>query len=103
MLRGLNRLQQTGTLPTVWIPPGPLRDQRELPRIRMVFATARTRLKNRIHSVLDKYGLQDQFAGISDIFGGGVREHLERRMRPIRAVCCWSSWTRWRRRFKPWS
>ena len=24
--RGLNRLQRTGTLPTVWIPPGALRD-----------------------------------------------------------------------------
>ena len=30
--RGLNRLQRTGTLPTVWIPPGALRDQRDLPR-----------------------------------------------------------------------
>ena len=29
--RGLNRLQRNGTLPTVWIPPGELRDQRDLP------------------------------------------------------------------------
>src|SRR5215813_3531261 len=28
--RGLNRLQQAGTLPTVWIPPGELRDQTDL-------------------------------------------------------------------------
>jgi len=76
-VRGLNRLQQTGTLPTVWIPPAGLRDQRELPRTRMVFATARTRLKNRIHSVLDKYGFQDQFTGVSDIFGAGARPRLE--------------------------
>jgi len=76
-VRGLNRLQQTGTLPTVWIPPAGVRDQRELPRTRMVFATARTRLKNRIHSVLDKYGFQDQFTGVSDIFGVGVRPRLE--------------------------
>jgi hypothetical protein len=27
-VRGLNRLQQTGTLPTVWIPPGELRSRR---------------------------------------------------------------------------
>ncbi|WP_447972738.1 hypothetical protein [Nitrospira sp. Kam-Ns4a] len=27
---GLTRLQRTGTLPTVWIPPGVLRDQRDL-------------------------------------------------------------------------
>ena len=26
--QGLNRLQRNGTLPTVWIPPGPLRDFR---------------------------------------------------------------------------
>jgi transposase len=67
--RGLNRLQQTGTLPTVWIPPLEIRDKRELPRTRMVFARQRTKLKNRIHSVIDKYGLQDKFTDISDMFG----------------------------------
>ena len=75
-VRGLNKLQQTGTLPTVWIPPATVRDQRELPRTRMVFAASRTGLKNRIHSVLDKYGLQDQFPGISDIFGKRARATL---------------------------
>jgi len=34
-VRGLNQLQRNGTLPTVWIPPGELRDQRDLPRTRM--------------------------------------------------------------------
>ena len=37
--RGMNRLQRSGTLPTVWIPPGKLRDQRELFRTRMVLTT----------------------------------------------------------------
>jgi transposase len=74
--RGLNRLQQTGTLPTVWIPPGDIRDKRELPRTRMIFANLRTRLKNRIHSVFDKYGLHTDFDGISDIFGGRGREQM---------------------------
>jgi len=72
----LNRLQQTGTLPTVWIPPGEIRDRRELPRTRMVFANLRTRLKNRIHSVIDKYGLHMDFDGMSDIFGGRGREQM---------------------------
>jgi transposase len=67
--KGLNVLQRAGTLPTVWIAPAAVRDKRELPRTRMVFAQERTRLKNRIHSVLDKYGLQDAFEDISDIFG----------------------------------
>jgi transposase len=74
--RGLNKLQRTGTLPTVWIPPGQIRDHRELPRTRMVFANLRTRLKNRIHSVIDKYGLHTDFAGISDIFGSRGREQM---------------------------
>ena len=41
---GLNRLQRNGTLPTVWIPPAPLRDLRELTRTRLVLAHSRTRL-----------------------------------------------------------
>src|SRR5919106_362 len=47
-VRGLNHLQRNGTLPTVWIPPGELRDQRDLPRTRMVLVRQRTQLKNRI-------------------------------------------------------
>jgi len=74
--RGLNRLQRTGTLPTVWIPPSETRDKRELPRTRMVFANLRTRLKNRIHSVFDKYGLHTDFEDISDIFGKQGREQM---------------------------
>jgi transposase len=57
--RGLNQLQRNGTLPTVWIPPGELRDQRDLPRTRMVLVRQRTRLKNRIHATLAKYALHD--------------------------------------------
>jgi len=76
--RGLNKLQFTGTLPTVWIPPAKLRDMRELPRTRMVFANLRTKLKNRIHSVIDKYGFQDDFINISDIFGRKGREQMSK-------------------------
>jgi transposase len=65
---GLNKLQRAGTLPCVWIPPAEMRDARELPRTRMVFANQRTRLKNRIHSVLDKFGLSWQLEDTSDIF-----------------------------------
>jgi transposase len=75
--QGLNKLQRTGTLPTVWIPPLEIRDKRELPRTRMVFAHQRTRLKNRIHSVLDKYGLQQKFIDISDIFGKQGRKLIQ--------------------------
>ena len=52
--RGLNRLQRTGTLPTVGIPPGALRDERDLPRTRLGLTRERTRLKNRIRATLAK-------------------------------------------------
>ena len=65
--RGINRLQRSGTLPTVWIPPKPLRDARELPRTRMVLVRQRTQLKNRIHANLAKYGLST--AEVTDLFG----------------------------------
>lgn len=72
--RGLNKLQRSGTLPTVWIPPGEVRDMRELPRLRMCFVQERTRLKNRVHATLSKYGLRVE--GVSDLFGKGGMELL---------------------------
>jgi len=74
-VHGLNRLQRNGTLPTVWIAPGPLRDLRELTRTRMVLAQQRARLKNRLGATLDKYGL-----GVrdwSDPYGKRARSELE--------------------------
>lgn len=65
--RGLNRLQRAGTLPTVWIPPGGLRDQRELPRARMYLVHQRSGLKCRVHAAVAKYGLS--IPGVSDLFG----------------------------------
>jgi transposase len=56
--RGLNRLQRTGTLPPGWIPPGALRDQRALPRTRLVLTRERTRLKHRIHATLAQDGFR---------------------------------------------
>lgn len=72
--QGLVRLQKTGTLPVVWIPPQELRDARELPRVRMVLVAQRTRLKNRIHATLSKYGLP--LPDVSDIFGKRGRQEL---------------------------
>jgi transposase len=73
-VRGLNQLQRTGTLPTVWIPPAELRDQRDLPRTRMVLVRTRTRLKNRIHATLAKYALT--VTDVSDLFGNRGRTIL---------------------------
>jgi transposase len=76
--RGLNRLQQTGTLPTVWIPSGALRDQRDLPRTRMVLVRQRTQLKNRLHATLAKYAAHDVPG--TDIFGPRARPLLRSRL-----------------------
>jgi len=72
---GMNRLQRTGTLPTVWIPDSKLRDTRELFRTRMVLSHQRTRIKNRIHSYLDKYGIKIE--NTSDIFNNKGRALIQ--------------------------
>ena len=76
--RGLATLLRNGTLPSVWIPSGELRDQRELPRMRMALVRMRTALKNRIHATFSKYGIS--FEGGSDIFGVQGRKLLEGRL-----------------------
>jgi len=80
-VRGLNRLQRTGTLPTVWIPPGELRDKRDIARTRMFLVSQRTQLKNRIHATLDKYALEVK--EVADIFGVRGRQLLEERCKSL--------------------
>lgn len=72
--RGMNKQQRNGILPIVWIPPGDLRDKRELTRARMALSAERTRLKNRLHATLAKYALSPK--GVSDIFGPRSRKQL---------------------------
>jgi transposase len=98
-VRGLNRLQRTGTLPTVWIPPAEVRDQRDLPRTRMVLTRARTRLKNRIHATLAKYALS--VSDVSDLFGQRDRALLTTQLVQLPPHTasppsgCWSSLRTW--------
>ncbi len=78
--RGLATLLRNGTLPAVWIPSGPLRDQRELPRMRMVLVRMRTTLKNRIHATFAKYAIRFKE---SDVFGKAGRQELEARLNEL--------------------
>ncbi len=71
--RGLAMLLRNGTLPEVWIPPAELRDQRELLRWRMSLSHTRTRVKNRIHAILQRYNVGIDCA---DLFGNGGRAEL---------------------------
>ena len=80
-VHGLNRLQRNGTLPTVWIPPGALRDLREVTRARIVWGRERTWVKNRTQAMLSKYGLQ--LRGVSDPYGGKGRQELDSRVEQL--------------------
>jgi len=88
-VHGLNRLQRTGTLPTVWIPPAALRDLRELTRVRMVLSSQRTRLKNRISSALAKYGRSVE--GYSDPYGTKARQTLAQRLTQLPPQTQWAT------------
>jgi transposase len=88
-VHGLNTLQRNRTLPTVWIPPAPLRDLRELTRTRMVVAQQRTRLKNRLTSTLSKYGFTGN--GWSDPYGKKARSQLEEQLEQLPPQTRWVS------------
>ena len=76
--KGLALLLRNGTLPSIWIPPGELRDQRELPRMRMTLVRMKTQLKNRIHASLAKYAIQ--IDEVRDVFVTAGRKLLEKRI-----------------------
>lgn len=86
---GLNVLQRNGTLPTVWIPPGPLRELRELTRTRVVLVAQRTRWKNRISATLAKWGLSP--SEYSDPYGKKAREGLEQRLARLPEQTRWAT------------
>jgi len=73
--KGLAKLLHLGSLPTVWLPPSEIRDERELHRTRMALSKLRTVLKNRIHATLAKYGITS--TEHSDIFVGAGRAWLK--------------------------
>jgi transposase len=85
---GLNRLQRNGTLPTVWIPPGPLRELRELTRPRVVLVAQRTRWKNRLTATLAKYGTPPSES--SDPYGKRARAELESRLERLPGQAGWA-------------
>lgn len=86
-VHGMNRLQRNGTLPTVWIPPGPLRELRELTRTRVVLVAQRTRWKNRITATQAKWGLPA--SEYSDPYGKSARKELEARIEPLPEQTRW--------------
>jgi transposase len=70
----LAQLERTGFLPESYIPPPPVREHRELLRYRILLVATRTRLKNRVHDLIDKQGITHPF---SDLFGTRGRAFLQ--------------------------
>jgi transposase len=84
--RGLATLLRNGTLPTVWIAPAEIRDERELPRTWMALCKMRVSLKNRIHATLAKYNLSiEGEEGGSDIFTKRFSLRLESKLKTLPA------------------
>jgi transposase len=81
-VHGMNVLQRCGTLPTVWIPPAPLRDLRELTRTRMALSRERTRTKNRITAQWAKYGVSFRDVA-TDAYGRKGRRAMQERMKRL--------------------
>jgi transposase len=73
----------------VWIPPGPLRDLRELTRTRLVLVAQRTRLKNRLSATLAKYGTPA--SECSDPYGKRGRAELEKHLEGLPEQTRWVS------------
>lgn len=57
-------LLRTNYLPTAYIQPREIRDLKELVRLRIQFVEMRTRIKNRIHSVLFKNNLKHDYSNL---------------------------------------
>ncbi len=70
----LAELMRTDFLPTAYIQPKEIRDLKELIRQRAVYVEMRTRIKNKIHSVLFKTGDKHEF---TNLFGKAGRKFLK--------------------------
>ena len=80
--KGLAMLNLNGSLPSVWIPPAELRDQRELSRMRMSMVAVRTKFKNRIQATLAKYAISFD-EEVSDTFGKKGRLLIEKAIQEL--------------------
>jgi transposase len=71
--RTLAQLLKADLLPEAYVAPRELRDLRDLLRHRVALTQMRTALKNRVHALLARQGVQQ---GYSNLFGGGGRAFL---------------------------
>lgn len=70
----LAHLLRTDLLPTSYIPPRQIRDIREILRYRASLVSLRTSIKNKVHAILSKNGINIEY---SDIFGKKAIKQLK--------------------------
>jgi transposase len=92
--RTLAHLLRADLLPEAYVAPRELRDLRDLLRHRIVLTRMRSALKNRVHAVLARQGIQN---GHADLFGKGgfaflaqleLRESPRRRLDSLLGLIC---------------
>jgi transposase len=71
----LAELARRELVPAIWLPSAAVRAERERARWRLHLVHGRTRLKNRVHSILIQFGKP---CPVSDLFGKGGRQLLAR-------------------------
>lgn len=72
-------LLRTNLLPTAYIQPREIRDLKELVRQRINYVELRTRIKNKIHSVLFKTNIKHEFSNLYGNKGMGFLRTIELR------------------------
>jgi transposase len=80
---GMLILLANGTFPEVWMAPPMVRDLRGLVRTRLAIRRQESAMKNRVHGVLNQYGLKNSVeeeddVGIHDWFSRKAQEQLQR-------------------------
>lgn len=72
--RALSHLLRLGSVPKSYVPPIGVQQKRDLLRHREALVKQRTMMRNQVHALLAKHGVEEEF---SDLFGVGGRAFLE--------------------------
>jgi len=72
--RALSHLLRLGSVPKSYVPPVGVQQKRDLLRHREALVKQRTMMRNQVHALLAKHGIEEEF---SDLFGVGGRKFLE--------------------------
>jgi transposase len=67
-------LLRTNMLPTSYAAPRDIRDERQITRHRATLVYAKSQIKNRVHAILLRHGIEHEY---SDLFGEAGTQYLK--------------------------